>query len=177
MKNSAKTAFCGIIACLAVTVMLCAYFPFATYAIPAAAGILFAVLNIEVGRKWSLGAFIAAAVISLVLCEKEAATLFVFFFGWYPIVKGVIEQHLHSVAEWLVKLLVFNIAVIAAYAVIVFVLQIPLSESGEAGIWFTAGLLAMGNIVFIVYDIGLTRVIGAYVFKMHDRVRRMFERG
>lgn len=173
MKNSTKTAFSGITVALSVTVMLAAYFPFATYAVPALSGILFAILNIEVGRGRAFCAAIAASLLSLLLCEKESATLFVFFFSWYPIVKGIIEQHLRGALEWLVKLLVFNAAVIAAYAIIIFVFSIPLDESGNVGFWFTAGLLFMGNVVFAVYDFGLTRVIGAYIFKLHDRVRKM----
>ena len=177
MKKSAKTAFCGIVAALAVTIMLAAYFPFATYAVPAAAGVLFAVLTIETGRKWAFGAYFAAAFISMLICEKESAQLFVVFFGYYPILKGIIEQRFRGFSEWLLKLLCFNAAVVAAYAVIVFVFSIPLEESGKGGIWFTACLLAVGNAVFIIYDIGLTRVISAYIARLHSRVARLFERG
>ena len=175
MKKTQKIALCGVFSALSVVIMLTAYFPYATYAIAALAGCSFAVITIEAGRKWALGSYIASAIITLLICEKEAAMLFVGFFGYYCILKGLIEEHFRGAIEWLLKFLSFNIAVIISYLVIVFVFDIPMDESGKLGDWFLGVLLALGNIVFWLYDIGLSRVIGMYIYKWHPKIAKIFK--
>jgi len=111
----------------------------------------------------------------MLFCEKEAATLFVGFFGYYPILKGIFEQYLKGFPEKLIKQLTFNAAAVISYLVIVYVFGIPFQESGETGKWFAVALLAAGNVVFYIYDIGLSRAIGAYIYKLHPKIQRIFK--
>ena len=175
MKKSGKIALCGVFGALAVVIMLTAYFPYATYAIPAVAGILFAIINIEAGAKWAFGAYISSAIITLILCEKESAMLYAFFFGYYPILKGIIEGKTTGVLEKVIKHLIFSLTMVAAYVIIVNVLLIPLDETGEFGKWFSVIFLILGNVVFYIYDIGLTRVITLYINKYHTKIQKLFK--
>lgn len=174
MKNSKKTAFCGLIVALSVVSMLLAYFPYFTYAIPAFAGALMFVICIEIGRTWALGSYIAASIIVMFICEKEAATLFVGFFGFYPIIKGVLEQYVKTPIAWALKFLIFNIAAIFSYLVITFVFGIPFFDGSFSPKIFLGVMLVLGNIVFSLYDIGLTRVISAYIIRLHSRISKLF---
>ena len=175
MKKSGKIALCGVFSSLAVVIMLTAYFPYATYAIPAIAGLIFALINVELGYKWALGAYISTAIITAFLCEKESAMLFVFFFGYYPIIKGMIEGRMFGFFEKLLKHIIFTFTMVIAYVIIVKVLLIPLDETGEFGRYFALVLLALGNFVFYVYDIGLTRVITLYINKYHTKIQKLFK--
>ena len=175
MKKSQKTALCGVFTALAVVIMLTSYFPYVTYATPALGGIVFAAITIETDRKWAFGSYIACSVLVMLMCEKEAATLFVGFFGYYCILKGVIEQYFRGILEHILKHLVFSVSMIIGYAVIVFVFGIPFDESGQFGYWFYLAMLVAGNIVFAIYDAGLTRVIGAYIYKFHPKISRIFK--
>ncbi len=175
MKKTQKIALCGIFSALSIVIMLTAYFPYATYAIAAVAGCSFAVITIETGRKWAFVSYLATAPLVMLFCEKESATLFVGFFGYYCILKGLIEQYFKGFVEWMLKILCFNTAMVLSYIFIVFVFEIPLNEGGDLGKWFIGVLLGLGNIVFVVYDIGLSRAIGGYIYKLHPKIAKIFK--
>ena len=58
-----------------------------------------------VGEIFSCGGFFADKF--FLLAEKEAAILYLFFFGHYPILKGLIEKIKKAVIEWVLKISVF----------------------------------------------------------------------
>ena len=177
IKRNTKIAFGSLISATATVIMLLAYFPYATYAVPAIAGVLFAAVNIEIGKKWAYSSYIITAVISLILCEKESAVLFTLFFGFYPIIKGSVESRFSSrVAEYIIKFLCFNLCIIVSYIIIVYVFGIPMDETGNFGKFFAAGLLLAGNVVFLIYDIGLTRLISYYFAKYHTKISKLLKR-
>ena len=92
LKRTGKVALCGVMAALSTVIMLLSYFPYLTYAVPAVAGLLFVILSIEVGPKWSFMSYAATAVLVFLLAEQEAKIMFIAFFGYYPIVKGLVES-------------------------------------------------------------------------------------
>lgn len=95
MRRTTKSiAFGGVLSGLAVILMfLTGIFPFAEYALPAMAGALLIIMVIEYGYRYALLCFFAVAVLSLLVGpNKEAAVLFAGFFGYYPILKGVLER-------------------------------------------------------------------------------------
>lgn len=174
MKISGKIALGGVLSAMAVVIMLVAYFPYFTYAVPALAGIVFAVISIEIGRKWAFLSYAACSAVTLLLCEKEAAVLFAGFFGYYVILKGIIEQHFNGVSEHIIKQAVFSAAMIICYLGVVYVFGIPFDDSGLLGRYLAPALLIAGNVVFYIYDIGVTRVLTAYIIKLHPRISKMF---
>ncbi len=175
MKSSKKIALSGMISALAVVIMLIAYFPYLTYALPAIAGVLFSVIMIEINSKWALGSFASAAILSLVLCEKESSFLFVAFFGYYPVLKAYLERIPSRVVEYIVKFIVFNAATVASYLVIIYVFRIPIEDMGAFGRYTILILLGMGNVMFVVYDMAVSKLIDEYMFKLHRRVGRMLK--
>ena len=80
MKNSRKLAVCSLISALSLVVMIAAYFPYLTYALPALAGIMLIVLVIEVDMKWAVTAYFAVAL------QISAMILLVFEDGGMPVV-------------------------------------------------------------------------------------------
>ena len=175
MKRSRKVAFCGIISALALVLMLTAYFPYLLFAIPAMAGALLMLIVEEVNKKWALGAYAAVALLSLLICEKEASLLFVFFFGVYPIIKSSIEKCRSRVLEYILKYLFFNATILIAYVFIIFVFGISMEVIEGLGAYTYLVLLALGNIVFIIYDIALSRLITGYIEKLQPRIRRILK--
>ena len=53
MKNTNKITLCALLSALAVVLMLTAYFPYLTYAVPAFAGLCIMAVLIEIGPKWA----------------------------------------------------------------------------------------------------------------------------
>ena len=150
--------------------------PFLTYTLPAVSGALLAIIVIEINKKWATGAYIAISLLSLLtVADKEAAMFFVAFFGYYPIIKEVIENKLPKVLEWIVKLLLFNAAAVIAYAVIIYVFGIPFDEMEEYGKYSVLILLAMGNVIFILYDYCMTSLISLYYQRWQKSFHNLFK--
>ncbi len=163
---------------LAVVCLLLTVFPFATYALPAMASVFLMPVVIECGRRWAFTVYIAVALLALLIVpDMEARMLFVAFFGYYPILKSWAERHRRFV-EWLCKLVVFNAAVVAAYAVLsavgfsMEVFALP-GVSVPLGV-ILAGFLLAGNVVFVLYDIGLSRLLPLYFSRFQPMLRRLF---
>lgn len=172
-----KDCFWGILTALSVVLMfLTGVIPFLTFALPALAGALLILIVMEIGSKWALCVYAAVSILSLlVVADKEAAMMYAAFFGYYPVIKSFLESKLPRVFEWIVKFLIFNAAMVLAYLVIIFVFGMPLDEMEEFGRYAVPILLGMGNVVFFVYDIALTRVIGAYLHRWRKSFHRLFK--
>ncbi len=164
-----------MLAALAVVIMLLAYVPYFMFAMPALAGALFGILLIELNGKWAFGAYVAAAILTLLLCEKEAGMLFVGVFGYYPIVKTMYEKIHNPIVEWLFKWITFNLAAVLSYLVIIFVFQIPLENMGAFGQFTVIILLALGNVMFVFYDLALSKLYHLYYSQLHPRISRLLK--
>lgn len=173
VKKTKKLAACALISALSLIFMLVAYFPYFTYCSPLVAGAVFSVIVIEFGSKWALAAYFAVSVLSLILCEKEAALIFIGFFGFYPIVKAAYEKINSRFIRIALKFLTFNVGVIAAYLVIIFIFGIPLGNGNTPVMLFVSLLLAGGNVMFAVYDIALSKFISYYYFKLHSKISKI----
>lgn len=175
MKQSGRVAIGGIFSALALACMLMTVFPYATYALPAIAGVCLIPVSLELGRRWGWTAYAATALLSpLLAADKEAAVLFIAFFGYYPLLKAWIERRRSRVVEWVLKLVVFNAAVVAAYLVILGVFHLPVDMT-VFGFNLPLVLLALGNVVFVVYDRALTGVISLYIYRLQPTLRRIFK--
>lgn len=176
-KNSTKTAIGGIIAALSiVTMMITAVIPTLTYTMPAIAGVLLILVVIEVDKKWATGVYVVVGVLSMFfVADKEAAVMYVMFFGYYSILKAVIEGKLNKVVSWIVKILVFNITMILAFLIVTYVFKIPFDDMNKFGKWSVWILLLMGNFVFLVYDVLLSRLITLYMLRLHKSFKKIFK--
>lgn len=173
-RQSFSVAFCGVLTGLMVAVMLLGtLIPSATYLCPALAGILLIPVVWELGGKAGGLVFAAVSLLSLFLApDKEAAVFFVLLFGWYPLLRPKL-QHLRKLPlRWLVKLVLFNLALAAIAAVTFFVLGLPLfdEQAQVAESLLLAGMLVLGNVAFVIYDILLGRVGDLYVMRLRPKL-------
>lgn len=175
MKKTRVIALCGTISALALAIMLAAYFPYMTYALPALAGALFSIILIEASPRYAVAAYCTTALLSLLLCEKEASVLFVCFFGYYPIVKAQLERLSKRPLEIILKLLLFNAAVVLAYFVTIYLFRIPMEDMGVLGKYGPPLLLLLGNFVFILYDFALTRLLTGYFCRLHPKIQKLLK--
>ena len=177
MKQSSKTALGGIVSALSITLMLLTgVIPFMTYALPLAAGALLILMVIEINKRWAFVVYAAVSLLAVFLVpDKEAAVFYVAFFGYYPIIKSTLEKHLKIVVEWIVKLLIFNVSTVAGYMFTTYVLGIPFEEMAEFGRYSIFILLALANVVFIAYDIMLTKFITLYLKRFRKSFHKIFK--
>ena len=174
MRKSGKIALGGLLTALGVVLMfLTGLIPIGTYALPAIAGVLLIVAVIEIGAKWAWMIYAAVAVLSLLFAaDKEAALLFVLFFGYYPVLKSFLERISNKVLSWISKFAVFNVAVVACFFLAVNFLQLPEDSFTVFGIYLPWVFLILGNAVFLIYDIALSGLVATYVEKLHHRVTK-----
>ncbi len=175
MKSTKKITLCGLVAALAVVVMLTSYFPYLTYAIPALAGIFMIVPLIECGVSWAFGTYITSAAIIFITGEMEAKILYVMLLGYYPILKSLIERIKKQAIEWIVKLICFNASAIAFYYVSTALFSVSFDDFGEWGRYGALLFLTLCNVVFVLYDIGISRVASRYMFALHDKVKKIIK--
>ena len=170
LKSNTKITISALTASLAASFMLVSYFPYLTYTIPAFAGLFMMLPLVEVGYKYSFASYIVSAFLVMLFAEKEAAVLYVCFFGHYPIVKSLVEKLRKTAVEWILKLLLFNVCVLIAYLVLSFVFDITIDDLGAYI------LLAAANVVFVVYDIAISRAATLYVYKIHPNIRKIIKK-
>lgn len=173
LKKSYRVAFGGISAAIAIVLlMMTGIFPFADYALPAVAGVLSAAAVIELNPKSAWLMYAAVSIISLlVVPRKEPVMLYVFFFGYYPIIKSNLEKIKSHAVEWIIKFAIFNAAVVVCYFILMFLMSssemlAEFNEFGKYGIylfWFA------GNIIFLLYDIALTRLLSYYILIFREK--------
>lgn len=176
MKRSGKIAFAGITCCLSVVCMLLTVIPTLEIGLPALAGCLLVLPTIELGVRYGFLCYGATAFLTLLLAPSlEAKVLFVLFLGYYPVLKALIERLHSSCWRWILKLLLFNAMICVAYWLLIKVFTAVATEDFMLfGVYLPAVLLLVGNGVFIVYDIALTRIISAYLLLGQPRLRKLF---
>ena len=162
-------------AALSVMVMLVSYFPYLTYAIPAIAGLFMMVPLIECGVSWAFGTYIASSALIFITGETEAKILYILFLGYYPILKSLIEKINKQAVEWILKLICFNIAAVAFYYVSSRLFAVSFDDFGEWGKYGALIFLAICNVVFVLYDIGISRVASYYIYALHDKIKRILK--
>ena len=172
-KKTFNIALCGLISALGVVIMMItAIIPTTTYAMPAMASLLLTVIVIETDKKWALASYFVVSVLSLLLVpDKESVAFYIFFFGYYPIYKQIIESKIkHLWLQWLLKILVFSISAIIIYFIAILILGVPADEFTVFGINVPLLFLIAGIAVFIIFDRAMTRVIVAYVIKLRKKL-------
>ena len=163
-RQSRKAALCGLMAALSVVILcLGGMIPLATFACPMLAMLCLIPAVCEYGAGTAMLLYGAASILALLLGpDKEIALLYVFL-GWYPGVRPRLAVIPRPV-RWAAKCSLFTLAVIAMYALILYLFRLEAVVEEFAG-YSTAMVLALmvlGNITFLVFDQLLDRMICAY---------------
>ena len=140
------------------------FWPTGQYGFVAIASLFVAAAVIDIGMVNGIYVFVVSSVLGmLIVPDKASPLLFILFFGYYPIVKSLIEKIGNVFLQWILKLLVFN----AALTVMWFLFREMLLGFSE-GIPGILIVYILGNVIFVVYDYGYSKVIRFYA----ERVSR-----
>ncbi len=175
MKRNTKITLSAMMAACAAVVMLGSYFPYLTYAIPAVAGLFIMVLVIEIDCKWAILGYVASAVAVFLLAEPESKLMYICFFGYYPIVKALVEKQRKPFLEWGIKLAVFNASVILVYLLFANLFGISFEEFGILGKYGAVVFLAAGNGIFVLYDIAVSRMAMFYISMLQPKIKKLLK--
>lgn len=178
MKKSLKVAFGGIISAFSVILILLGNIPFAEYLGPTFAGLVLVWAVEELGELTSLGIYLSSSVLAFFLSgNKEPALLYILFFGYYPILRDLLLKRVKVKAlSWLIKFLVFNLTMVIAYFILIYVFGMPLEELQGLGKYGIYILLASGNILLVVLDFCIAKILLLYRHKWQKRVRNIMKK-
>lgn len=159
MRNeSRKIALGGMMAALAVVIMnLGGLIPIATFVCPMLCMLLLAFVKRMCGNRIGWAWYGAVAILSLLMGpDKEAASVFLFL-GFYPIVKPWFDNLRFPLIP---KLLLFNVLILTMYWLLLNLIGMDAlaAEFEEMGQVLTILMLAIGNLIFYLLDISLSRL-------------------
>ena len=130
--------------------------------------VIIAVVEYGKGAPWMV--YAAISILSfLIVPSKLPSIFFALFFGFYPILKGVLEAKPKAIC-WILKEIIFNVClaiIIAIYMSLFFQgvsFKIPLH-------WLIVIAVVLCELVFILYDFALTKMISFYVIKLRKRFK------
>ncbi|MEA5135123.1 MAG: hypothetical protein VB035_03170 [Candidatus Fimivivens sp.] len=172
-KNSTQVALGGLSAALCLVIMLgTVLIPFATYAAPALAGIALIPIALELGLPVASITYVSVALLSLLMVpDREAALMFIAFFGYYPILKFKLDRLKFKPLRLLIKLAVFNASILAGYFVVIYIfgLYYLMAELTGGFGWL---LLGVGNLCFPIYELALRNITALYLFRIRKNIFR-----
>ena len=166
-----RLAFCSLLSALGVLIL---YLGSLLDVLDLSAAVLasFAVVvaTIEYGRGAGGLVWATVSVLGLLLLPglPFAALTFTLFAGYYPILKGIFESRLRPLHSWICKLITFELAL----AVLMLLSLTVLAEGVTPAPYLLLGFAVLANLVFVVYDIALTRLIAFYIFRLRKHLHR-----
>ena len=177
MKQSSKCAIGGITAALSLVLMISvAVVPFLTYALPAVAGAMIIFIVTEIDKKWAFGVYASVSVLGIFLVpDKEVAVMYLALFGYYPILKRIIETKVKKPFSWVLKILTFLVTMTVSYYLMIKLMGVTLDEMDTFGMWAIPMLLGFGAMAFVLYDIMLSKLVIIYKFRWRKYFKRYFK--
>ena len=115
--------------------------------------------------------FAVVSGVSLLILPIHYALPYIILFGHYGIGKYLIETRIRNrIAAFVIKLIYFDVFLAGMYFAVVFTGILPMTAAFEAlPVWAWA-LIAQP--VFVVYDFVMSRLTGAYVNTVRNRIIR-----
>ncbi len=164
-RSASRVALGGVLAALSLLLLyISAVMPTGALGMVAVAGLVPAAAVVSGGLATGFLCYAAAGLLGLFLLpNKGCAVLYLLFFGLYPMVKSLIERLRRLGAEYALKLVFFN-AVLAVTLVCFSGLLFPMLP---AFLQSVLPVFAAGNLVFLLYDYGFSKLITFYAARIH----------
>ena len=175
-EKTYRTALGGILSALALSFLFMgSVLPFAEIAGPALASVCVLLTGTEFSVKAAFAVYSAVSVLGLIIVpDKESVLLFIFFLGWFPIFKMLIDGKLRPVPVLLIKLAVFNASVLLMYWLIlkVFVMDQVAAEFSGYSPFMYAAVIILSNITVIILDFALSKIVFLYTHVWRKKLVR-----
>lgn len=168
---SRSVALGGVLAAGSLAILwLACVVPSGRLGLTAAAGLFPVAGVLAAGRAAGYLCWAAGGILGLILLpDKGVALLYLIFLGLYPVVKSRIESLGRLGLEWALKLVFFNAALtLFWFALRGLFLPSPPQWLGENSLLLYGG----GNVVFVIYDVGLSRLIALFQARLGPGRRR-----
>lgn len=148
-------------------------FPVFYIIMPMICGILVTVMAAETSTWWGFLMYLAVSILSLfVTPNKDAALIFILFFGHYPLIRPYLYRIRIKPLIYGAKLLIYNICVLAYFFLTVYLFGMDelLKEMGDFGRYGAFILLGTVNMMFISYDYLMDISMEVYRKRLHPKI-------
>lgn len=170
-SRSRSVAVAGVLAAGSLAVLwLACVAPSGRLGLTAAAGLFPVAGVLAAGRAAGYLCWAAGGILGLILLpDKGVALMYLAFLGLYPVVKSRIESLRRLGVEWVLKLAFFNVMLTLFWYVFrsLFLPQTPQWLGDNSLLLYGAG-----NLVFVAYDVGLSRLIALFQARIGPGRRR-----
>ena len=167
MKKTKKIATSAVLCALSVIIL---YFGavidvmFLTMAAMASLIVVYAVIEIGGSYPWLI--YSATSLLSILLLPNKLPAITYFIFaGVYPIIKAYAER-LPLVIAWIAKLAMFNVCLTG----LIFISK-SLMGLEDLTFGFSPAVYVVGNLIFLLFDYVLSKMILLYMIKLRARFR------
>ena len=142
--------------------------PSGSWGIVAVAGLFPAAAVISVSLSAGTICWVGVSVLAFLMVPgKFCALMYAALFGLYPIIKSLIERIRCRGPEYLLKLVFFNVA----FTVLYLTMKTAVLQSLPTVLSVVWVLYVVGNIVFLIYDFGFSKLISLYIARIDRAVR------
>ena len=174
MKKTKKIAVCALLSAFSVVLLaIGALFNVLdlSMAVIASLPVLFAHLEFRGSYPWLLWG-VTSLLSLLLVTPKVAPLLYAILLGFYPILKSALET-LPRVLEWILKLALCQASFWAYFLLGAFVFMLPDSMMPDS--WIFWALNGGVMLVFVLYDIALSRLVTLYAFRLRPRFAKFLQ--
>ena len=173
MKKVKKLALCAILSALGTVFLLIgALIEVLDLSAAMLASMLMLFVVIEIGGAWTWLTYAVTSLTGFLLLPYKLPAVIYLLIGFYPIIKEKTEK-LPKLFSWIIKIFAFNISL----ALVFFVLKLFLPSvsielfPGMKVLYTYLIYFLVGNLIFVLYDVLLTRLVSFYIFKLRKRLR------
>ena len=170
--KSRQMALCGLLTALAVVVMvLSGAIGIGTFVGPVLAMVVLLPVLEEYGSKTAAVAYVATAILGLLLVPELELAMVYAAFGWYPILHPHIARISSRLLRLLIKIGVCSAVILVLYGVVLRFLGMTADLIGATPL-FHLTLLVLGNVTFVMMDLAFRRL----TFLWRQKLRKRFFR-
>lgn len=168
-SKSAKVAYPAILGALSlIFVYIASIVPSGNWGFVAVAGLFPAAAVISIGMKAGFLCWAGVSVLAfLLLPGKLCALLYAALFGLYPMTKALIENLRCGMLGYVLKQAFFNVA----FTLVFVIMKAAVFDSLPSVLATTWLLYIVANIVFLLYDIGFSKLIGFYITRIGRAIK------
>lgn len=168
-RAAVKVAYPAVLGALSlILVYVGSVAPSGNWGIVAVAGLLPAAAVISVGLKAGILCWAGVSILAFILIPgKFCALMYAVLFGLYPIAKALVERIRRKLPEYLMKIAFFN----AAFSVLYLTMKTAVLGSLPTTLSAAWLLYLVGNIVFLLYDFGFSKLISLYIARIDRMIR------
>ncbi len=163
-----KIALSGLLSAISVIIIFMgSLFQTLDLSAAAIAGLAVLYAMIELGTKYAVLIYGVTSLLGLILLPyKSPVMFFVLFGGIYPIVKPYLHRIKSKVLTYVLKLIFANILFFVIYLTAKHILGLPDDFVASSSNIPLVGTLLFANIVFLVYDFTLDRLVIMYMVRV-----------